>query len=384
MSDIFFGMEEELKTNTRKATTKRDVVSKSFSTTESLNFGNISKELTFNNGSEGYFKVRPKALIESSHNPRPDWKINDEWLKKHVHVDFDDVFEDSLESDCLVRIEETEVDGNIIEDALFPTFDELDNSPDPSAKPQYEFLIELAQSIRLEGQIQPIEVESSSDNKSLVVLEGHLRRLACILGRVPYLKAIRNEGLHGLSKEEKVGRQISENSVRKDVSLWGKYLLVESLLQEHPKLTIREVSERLKLNKTLVGYLVKLYASKSSPKIPKALELDLITTRNLGIVLGYKQISAQEQALKKILKGQYVLLCDDGELEEPKVQPKGSGRTRTVSSLQIKSKENCVKAGNRLLELVPELSTSVSLSEVQSVEDMDKVLKSFLDYLLKD
>ena len=150
------------------------------STTESLNLGNVSKELTLNDGEEGLCKIRPKALRPSSHNPRPDWYIDDEWLKKHVKVDFTDLFESEIEGECLVKIHEIEEKGEIVEKAVFPTFKALIGSPNPNTEKQFEFLVELAKSIRDLGQVQPIEVETDHERKCFVVLEGHLRRLACI------------------------------------------------------------------------------------------------------------------------------------------------------------------------------------------------------------
>ncbi len=179
MSDIFFGVEAEL-TSSKKTKAKP----KSLSTIQSLNLGNISKELSINSGDKGLCKIRPKALQPSSHNPRPDWYIDDEWLKKHLLVDFDDLFENDLVSDCLVKITEIEEEGKIQEHISFPAFNELAGSPDPKTEKDYLFIVELAKSIRDLGQVQPIEVETDHDNCCFIVLEGHLRRLACIVGRI--------------------------------------------------------------------------------------------------------------------------------------------------------------------------------------------------------
>ena len=76
-------------------------------TTRALNFGNVSKQVSFNDGNkEGYYQVRPKALKPSQHNPRPDWIIDDAWLVRHVGIDMDDIFESNIDSSCLIKIQE--------------------------------------------------------------------------------------------------------------------------------------------------------------------------------------------------------------------------------------------------------------------------------------
>jgi len=93
-----------------------------------LNFGNVSTQVSFNDGDkEGYYKVRPKALKPSDHNPRPDWVINDSWLVKHVGIDMQDIFESNMDLNCLVQIKEEVVDGKSIEIVIYPEFEQLLN-----------------------------------------------------------------------------------------------------------------------------------------------------------------------------------------------------------------------------------------------------------------
>lgn len=385
MTDIFFGEEAEIKSKPKQdkqQASKREQLS----ATESLALSNICRDISFNNGKEGYIKVRPKALLASSHNPRPDWLIDDNWLKRHLKVDFNDIFEHEIESDCLVKLSEKEVNGDIIEEVTYPAFEDLLNSPDPSSKNQYEFLIELSKDIRSVGQVQPIEVETSDDNKSLVVLEGHLRRLACILGRIPYIKAIRNEGLHDLSKEQKVSRQISENHIRKDLSGWGLYLLAKAELDNNALLARDELAKALKISNNYAGLLKRIHKvkDKCTPLIFEALKREMIGLRKAGEILSFKQVSAQERELKKYLKGNFSLISQEDPEKEQANPQKGSGRARSASSFTLKTKENCIKAGNKLLELVPNLTTEAAIDRVESVEDMDKVFKSLMNILLRD
>ena len=83
---------------------------------------------------EGYYKVRPKALKPSDHNPRPDWVIDDNWLVKHIGIDMEDIFETNISPNCLVRIQENKVDRKIIESVTYPEFHDLLNNLSPSQK----------------------------------------------------------------------------------------------------------------------------------------------------------------------------------------------------------------------------------------------------------
>ena len=121
-------------TSKKKTTSSNDI-------TRALNFGNVSTQVSFNDGnSEGYYKVRPKALKPSDHNPRPDWVIDDNWLIKHVGVDMHDIFESDTDSNCLVKLQEDTVDNKSVEYAIYPEFEDLLNSPNVAQKKEYEFL----------------------------------------------------------------------------------------------------------------------------------------------------------------------------------------------------------------------------------------------------
>lgn len=353
-------------------------------TTRSLNFGNVSKQVSFNDGNdEGYYKVRPKALKPSAHNPRPDWVIDDNWLVKHVGIDMDDIFESNMSSTCLVKIKEDEINGKTVESVILPEFGELLNSPNATQKKEYEFLVSLAKSIRETGQIQPIEIESDVKNNTLVVLEGHLRRLACILGRIPYIKAIRNEGLQNLSRKDKIGRQITENSLRTNITVFGNFKLATEEINENPKITIRDLSSRLKIQRDLASTLIKLISSpnKYHPSIYSALSAGNLSANNLIKVASYTRQDCQELFINKLVQKFNIELPNDNK----KNLPRGTdGRKRSVASMQIRTIDNCVKAGNKLLSCIPELKMYSTISEVTSVDDMVTLLKSFEEFLLEN
>lgn len=367
---------DSISTSKKKATSSSDI-------TRALNFGNVSKQVSFNDGNnEGYYKVRPKALKPSDHNPRPDWVIDDNWLIKHVGVDMNDIFESDTDSNCLVKLQEDTIDHKSVEHAIYPEFEDLLNSPDIAQKKEYEFLVNLSKSIRTTGQIQPIEIESNTESNTLVVLEGHLRRLACILGRIPYIKAIRNEGLHNLSRKEKIERQITENSLRSNVTVYGNYKLACEEIEEGKKLTVRDLSSRLKIQRDLASVFIKLISNpiKYHPLILQTLSAGNLSANNLIKVVSLSRQDRQESFLIKLLQKNNLISSD---VATP-VIPRGTeGRKRSVASMQIKTTENCIKAGNKLLSCIPDLKGFSNISEVSSVEDMVNLLKSLEDFLLE-
>lgn len=367
---------DSISTSKKKATSSSDI-------TRALNFGNVSKQVSFNDGNnEGYYKVRPKALKPSDHNPRPDWVIDDNWLIKHVGVDMNDIFESDTDSNCLVKLQEDTIDHKSVEHAIYPEFEDLLNSPDIAQKKEYEFLVNLSKSIRTTGQIQPIEIESNTESNTLVVLEGHLRRLACILGRIPYIKAIRNEGLHNLSRKEKIERQITENSLRSNVTVYGNYKLACEEIEEGKKLTVRDLSSRLKIQRDLASAFIKLISNpiKYHPLILQTLSAGNLSANNLIKVVSLSRQDRQESFLIKLLQKNNLISSD---VATP-VIPRGTeGRKRSVASMQIKTTENCIKAGNKLLSCIPDLKGFSNISEVSSVEDMVNLLKSLEDFLLE-
>ena len=58
------------------------------------------------------------------------------------------------------------------------------------------------------------------------------------------------------------------------------------------------------------------------------------------------------------------------------------GRKKSVATMQIKTQEHCVKAGKKLLDLIPQLKSISSIEQVNSVEDLAILLKSFEKFLL--
>jgi hypothetical protein len=118
---------------------------------------------------------------------------------------------------------------------------------------------------------------------------------------------------------------------------------------------------------------------KYHSSIYSALESGHLSANNLIKVMSYNRQDRQELFINKLLAKNNVELPD----QVKKSLPRGTdGRKRSVASLQIKTTDNCVKAGNKLLTCIPELKDYSTISEVKTVDDMVALLKSFEEFLL--
>jgi len=202
----------------------------------------------------------PFNLIPDPQNPRPGEVVDDTWLKLNLKLGTDD-------SLCKVNSEGT---------YIIPDFSDLDIGYSNELKESYDFLKSLAFSIRREGLIEPIEIfladkkneptyfEGSDLSYGYVVLEGHQRRLAAMMAGVKTVTCVEITDETMLAKlkvkHRKIRRQLSENNLRKGLTVYQNFVVVQQLLQEQPesKITASELSEIIGLNEDIAAALKKL------------------------------------------------------------------------------------------------------------------------------
>lgn len=121
-----------------------------------------------------------------------------------------------------------------------------------------------------------------------------------------------------------------------------------------------------------------LYPDKYHSSIYSALESGHLSANNLIKVASYNRQDRQELFIYKLLEKNLEL-----PVQMKKPIPRGTdGRKKSVASMQIKTIDNCVKAGNKLLSCIPELKDYSTISEVKTVDDMVSLLKSLEEFLL--
>lgn len=320
----------------------------------------------------------PLALIPDPSNPRPGDQIDDAWLNQHLLINSDKSlcgFDDN---------------GNY----LIPAFNELDNQIARELEDDYEFLRSLAFSIRNDGLIEPIEIFLADRNNDpeyfvcseldygYVVLEGHQRRLAGIMAGVTTVTCIEITDETMLArlkvKHRKLRRQLSENNLRKGLSVGQNFKVVRELLKSDDctNISVKELSSIIGLNEEISGALKRLSLSEKNypEQMLTLIENSMVSFKWIRMWIGkpYRQI---ELEINRLLLG-------DSLLQEPsKVTVKARGRSggavkRSAIFKVIKEDESRLLR-DYLFKMIPELI--LNEEDGSSFHDLEKTLKQLLE-----
>lgn len=309
-------------------------------------------------------KFFPLSILPDPNNPRPKWSIDDAWLNRHLYLNND--------AKCLVKIDEDGFDPVLRDSPLesIPSFDELANNPPESSRGDYEELRELAISIATVGQIQPIEVTLRTND--LYVVEGHLRRLACLLARRRVVIGVLNNTLTDKTERQILARQMAENGRRVNLraselfQIGNKYL---STFKEETKPGKLEMSRFLGISRRRIGPLIDCMeaypnGNKSIPvELLKCIEKDLVTQRSVGTIMGFKQFARRRKEALKLL-----------QTEDPKAISKPAKPASDKFDWKPNS-DNVDKLAALMLERFPELST-MGLDNVGNLKNLSKLMKA--------
>jgi hypothetical protein len=244
---------------------KKKIIGKSFLSKESckpstITRAGITADIKYTRGKQ-LVEHDPFKLIPDPHNPRPGEIVDETWLCHHLLLGTEN---------SLCKVNQSNGDYEIPE---LSTFDVEINS---SLEESYNFLRDLAYSIRVEGLIEPIEIfladrENEPDyftNNQMeygyVILEGHQRRLAAMMAGVSTVTCIEITDESFLAKlkvkHRKLRRQLSENNLRKGLTVSQNFQIVQTLLstQEGANITARELSSIIGLNEAIAATLKKI------------------------------------------------------------------------------------------------------------------------------
>lgn len=216
----------------------------------------ITANLKFTRGKQ-LVEHDPFLLIPDPYNPRPGEIIDESWLKTNLHLGTDKT---------LCRTSE-------MDEYIIPDYSQLNLGVNESLEESYSFLRELAFSIRTEGLIEPIEIFLADRNNDpdyfiqseleygYVILEGHQRRLAAMMAGVPTVTCIEITDESMLVKlkvkHRKLRRQLSENNLRKGLTIAQNFQITQELLSDDSgqSLTNKELSNIIGLNEGIVSAL---------------------------------------------------------------------------------------------------------------------------------
>ncbi len=226
----------------------------------------ITANLVFTRGKQ-LVEHSPFTLIPDPQNPRPGEIIDDTWLLRNLRLG---------SNDSLCRYNH---ESNTYE---IPEINDLNINVNEKIEESYNFLKGLALSIRHDGLIEPIEVfladknndpdyfVGRNDEYGYVILEGHQRRLAAMMAGVQTITCIEiiDETLLAKLKvrHRKLRRQLSENNLRKGLSVYQNFEIVKKLLDhdETKSITRKELSAIIGLNEAIAGALKEIIVNSEN------------------------------------------------------------------------------------------------------------------------
>lgn len=325
----------------------------------------------------------PLFLIPDPNNPRPGDQIDDLWLKKHLLIDS----ENNL---CHI---DTNKEYNI------PTFAELPGNPEKELEDDYDFLRNLAISIRNDGLIEPIEIFLADKNNEpeyfinseldygYVVLEGHQRRLAGIISGVNTVTCIEITDETMLArlkvKHRKLRRQLSENNLRKGLTVSQNFKIVRELFKYEDciNLSVKELSSIIGLNEDIAGALKRL--SLSSNDYPKTM-IDLIEDNLVSfkwirtwLSKSYEQIEIE---VNRIKNNQSPIQTQAEKKSKPR--GKSGGAIKRHATFKVKKEMDSTLLQQFLLKHIPELK--LEFMHESPFHSLEMVLNKLMDMAKND
>ncbi|MGC1182641.1 ParB/RepB/Spo0J family partition protein [Legionella sp.] len=314
----------------------------------------------------------PSLLIPDPFNPRPGEIIDESWLKKNLHIGTD-------KSLCRTSQETNEYE--------IPEYSQLNLDEDESLEESYNFLRELAFSIRTEGLIEPIEIfladrHNDSDyfvhsdlDYGYVILEGHQRRLAAIMADVPTITCIEITDESMLVKlkvkHRKLKRQLSENNLRKELTIAQNFKIAQELLTDPSGqlLTNKALSKIIGLNEGITSALRSICTQPVNypPVFLSMIKDNKLTFKMIRILVAksYKEI---ELALNN---GDKLNKIPTIKVVKPRGKQGGAIKKSATFKVQDQNESNSLQ---RLL-----LSRFPEINHINSEDDIFKNLERILN-----
>jgi len=356
---------------TRKRMSSKSLNSKSDVST--VQNASLTASLEYTRGKE-LVEHDPWLLIPDPNNPRPGEIIDDGWLHRVLKLGKPDSLCFASEGGWVV-----------------PKFDSLSGDLGGAKKEDYEFLVQLSESIRHDGLIEPIEI-FLADKKyepeyfhnidlehGYVVLEGHQRRLAAMLGGINRVTCIKitDEGLLARLKvkHRKLRRQLSENNLRKEVSAGQHYQIVKQLfstLMDGEDLSASELSQISGLNIKSAETLKKVVCAKEG-RYPSVLYKNL-----LDDALSMRKLrDLSSKSFDEINDYFSPVLTPVKTKAKVKVRGMKGGRVKRSVSFKLSNEDDTVAVNSYLAKVVPELE--IDEDESSPFKQLESLLKQLVE-----
>ena len=340
----------------------------------------ITANLKFTRGKQ-LVEHDPFSLIPDPQNPRPGEIIDEAWLRTMLHIGSEQSLCTMLESG----------------DYFIPEFSQLPCESSESLEDSYNALRDLAFSIRNDGLIQPIEIfladrqndpdyfRSSNLEYGYVILEGHQRRLAAMMAGVPTVTCIEITDESMLAKlkvkHRKLRRQLSENNLRKGLTVSQNFQIVQALFSDPSShsLTKKELSGIIGFNESIASALRSLCTKPENypPVLFSRIQENKLTFKTIRALVpkSYEDI---ELAL--------TTTPEEEQLPSPvekKVKPRGrqGGAIKKSATFKVNDEQASISMKELLLSRFPEIR---GIDEDSAFKTLESILTQIKDMALEE
>lgn len=324
----------------------------------------------------------PFALIPDPSNPRPGEIIDDLWLKNILNLG-------TPSSRCYYDDASGEYH--------IPEFLELNISFNEDLVASYNFLRNLAFSIRNDGLIEPIEIfladrnndpeyfNDSSLDYGYVVLEGHQRRYAGMMAGVKTVTCIEITDETMLAKlklkHRKLRRQLSENNLRKGLSAAQNFMIVRELLKNDGSsdISVKELSSIIGLNEDIAGALRRLCLNED--KYPKSM-IELIESNRVSFKwirswVGKSSEQIQTEVNRLLLNKDTLVDLITEKSPAPKARGRSGGAVKRTAIFRVQNEQDTFSLKSFLLSRIPELHFETKIGSPFS--DLEMLLEKIME-----
>lgn len=336
----------------------------------------ITANLKFTRGKQ-LVEHDPFSLIPDPQNPRPGEIIDEAWLRDMLKIGTEQSLCNFSESG----------------DYVIPEFSELHCEYTESLEDSYNSLRDLAFSIRNDGLIQPIEIfladrqndpdyfHNSNLEYGYVILEGHQRRLAAMMASVSTVTCIEITDESMLAKlkvkHRKLRRQLSENNLRKGLTVSQNFQIVQALFADPSShsLTKKELSGIIGFNESIASALRSICTKPESypPVFFSRIRENKLTFKTIRALVP-KSYDEIEHALTVELDSNEIQLSDAVE-KMPKPRGRQGGAIKKSATFKVNDEHESITMRALLLSRFPEIQRIEEESSFKSLESILNKIK---------
>ncbi|WP_428411048.1 ParB/RepB/Spo0J family partition protein [Legionella sp.] len=336
----------------------------------------ITANLKFTRGKQ-LVEHDPFALIPDPQNPRPGEIIDEAWLRAMLHI----------------GTEQSLCNFSEVGDYVIPEYSQLPCEHSESLEDSYNALRDLAFSIRNDGLIQPIEIfladrQNDPDyfrNLNLeygyVILEGHQRRLAAMMAGVPTVTCIEITDESMLAKlkvkHRKLRRQLSENNLRKGLTVSQNFQIVQALFSDPSSysLTKKELSGIIGFNESIASALRSICMKPESypPVFFSRINENKLTFKTIRALVpkSYQEIEHALTSEPDLNETQFTSPIAKG----PKPRGRQGGAIKKSSIFKVNDEHESVTMHALLLSRFPEIKEIGGESSFKNLESVLNKIK---------